>query len=148
MNVVEDLNDKRASEPDRREQSAGRRRTILLVEDNEQDRQMYGGLLWYNGFDVVEAVDGESAVARGLELRPDLILLDIILPGEMTGLDVATRLREGGVTAPMLVLSAVPREDLGSAVERAGVTAYLEKPIDPFAVVREVIRRIGGPSSE
>ena len=119
-------------------------RVILLVEDDESDRHLYGRLLWYNGYSVLHATDGEAAIATALDSRPDLILLDVILPGEMTGLDVARRLRHEGMDIPMVVLSAVKREDLGSAVEEAGITAYLEKPIDPFAVVREVLRHVGG----
>lgn len=118
-------------------------KVILLVEDNEMDRQVYGRLLWYNGYTVIHAPDGDSAIARALESRPDLIVLDMMLGGDMSGLDVAVRLREEGLDVPMIALSAVKREEFGSAIEDAGITAYLEKPIDPFAVVREVARRIG-----
>lgn len=118
-------------------------KVILLVEDNEMDRQVYGRLLWYNGYSVLHAPDGHSAIARALESRPDLIVLDMMLGGDMTGLDVAIRLREEGLDVPMIALSAVKREEFGSAIEDAGITTYLEKPIDPFGVVREVARRIG-----
>ena len=121
-----------------------RTRVILLVEDDETDRHLYGRLLWYNGYSVLHAADGETAIATALDARPDLILLDIVLAGEMTGLDVATRLRSEGLDVPMVVLSAVKREELGPAVDEAGIIAYLEKPIDPFAVVREVLRHVGG----
>lgn len=118
-------------------------KVILLVEDNEMDRQVYGRLLWYNGYTVLHAPDGDSAISRALESQPDLIVLDMMLGGDMTGLDVAIRLREEGLDIPMIALSAVKREEFGSALDDAGISAYLEKPIDPFAVVREVARRIG-----
>lgn len=117
---------------------------ILLVEDNAVDREVYGRLLWYNGYGLVHASDGESAVALALDARPDLILLDMLLEGAMTGLDVAVRLREKGVDVPMIVLSGVKREEFGSAIEEAGITTYLEKPIDPFEVVKQVLRHLGG----
>lgn len=121
---------------------------ILLVEDNVVDQQVYGRLLWYNGYGLVHAADGESAVALALDARPDLVLLDMVLDGEMTGLDVAVRLREEGVDIPMIALSGVPREEFGAAIEEAGITAYLEKPLDPFEVVREVLRHLGrGPAT-
>lgn len=126
-----------------RSHPADRSKVILLVEDNEMDREVYGRLLWYNGYSIVHAADGESAVAMALEARPDLIVLDMVLEGEMTGLDVAMRLKKEGLDVPMIALSAVSREELGAAVEEAGITAYLEKPIDPFEVVREVLRHIG-----
>ena len=138
-----------AADGDREESGGGRsaaeerRKVVLLVEDHEADRVMYGALLWYNGYTVLHAPDGESALLLAMETPPDVILLDIMLPGKLSGLDVAARLRGVGFEMPMIVLSAVAREDLGSAVERAGITAYLEKPITPFAVVREVLRRVG-----
>lgn len=117
---------------------------ILLVEDNETDQQLYGHLLWYNGFTVLHAAEGEEAVALALETQPDLILLDMMLEGELTGLDVARRLRDEGVEVPMVGLSAKKREDFGSALDEVGILPYLEKPIDPFAVVKEVLRSLDG----
>jgi CheY-like chemotaxis protein len=117
---------------------------ILLVEDNETDQQLYGHLLWYNGYTVLHAADGETAIEMALENQPDLILLDMVLEGELTGLDVAHRLRAEGLDVPMVALSARKREELGSAVEEAGISAYLEKPVDPFVVVKEVLHRVGG----
>lgn len=132
-------------EPDEVEpQGADRTRVILLVEDDESDRHLYGHLLWYNGYSVLHAPDGESAVTMALDARPDLILLDMMLAGEMTGLDVAVRLRDEGFDVPMIALSAVKREEFGAALDEAGITTYIEKPVDPFAVVREVLRHVGG----
>lgn len=119
-----------------------RARVILLVEDNETDQQLYGHLLWYNGYTILHATEGEEAVALALEARPDLILLDMMLEGEMTGLDVARRLRDEGVEVPMVGLSAKKKEEFGSALEEVGIRSYLEKPIDPFAVVKEVLRSL------
>lgn len=119
------------------------RKVILLVEDTEADRDLYGSLLWYNGFNVLHAATGEEAVTLALEAKPDLILLDMMLPGELTGLDVAASLRAEGLDRPMIVLSALSRQELGPASSGIEITAYLEKPIDPFAVVREVIRHVG-----
>lgn len=129
---------------DVRPEAPDRTRVVLLVEDNETDRHLYGRLLWYNGYSVLHAADAETAIATALDARPDLILLDIILAGERTGIDVARRLRSEGMDIPMVVLSAVTREELGAAVDDLRIAAYLEKPIDPFVVVREVLRHVGG----
>lgn len=118
---------------------------VLLVEDSEVDREIYGRLLWYNGYTVLHAASGESAIAVALKARPDVILLDMILEDELTGVDVAVRLRQEGLHVPMIALSGVKRVAFGAAIEQAGITAYLEKPIDPFQVVREVLRHAGGP---
>lgn len=142
MDRPSDVHDE-GSEPIRPE-AADQRGVILLVEDDEVDRELYGRLLWYNGYGLLHAADGESAIALALEARPDVILLDMLLEGELTGLDVAVRLRDAGLDVPMIALSAVKREEFGSAIEEAGITAYLEKPVDPYAVVREVLRSVGG----
>ena len=144
MNAAIDASDGIEGTGDVGPDAVNRTRVILLVEDDETDRHLYGRLLWYNGYSVLHAADGETAVATALDSRPDLILLDIVLAGEMTGLDVARRLRSDGLDVPMVVLSAVKREELGPAVEEDGIVAYLEKPLDPFAVVREVLRHVGG----
>lgn len=136
----------RSERPDTPTPKAGppdRRQVILLVEDHEADRDIYGGLLWYNGYDVIHAPDGASALEKASDFSPDLILLDIRLPGELNGLDVARTLRSQGLEAPIIVLSAVPQQEIRSAAAEAGVTAYIEKPVDPFVVVQEVMRRIG-----
>ena len=121
-----------------------RRGVILLVEDSESDRHLYGRLLWYNGYTLLHAGDGHSAIRIALESRPDLILLDVTLAGELSGLDVARRLRGEGLDMPIVGLSAHKRDELGPAVEEAGLSGYLEKPVDPFVVVREVLRHLGG----
>lgn len=129
--------------PSVREASTGRRQVVLLVEDTDADRDMYGGLLWYNGYEVVHAADGETAVARALEVQPDLILMDLMLPGGMDGIETSRRLRRRGLDAPIVALSARSEAELGATARSAGIDAYLEKPIDPFSVVKEVMRRIG-----
>lgn len=145
MDVVETPSDERREGPEAPgPEGADQRGVILLVEDDEVDRELYGRLLWYNGYGLLHAADGESAIALALEARPDVILLDMLLEGELTGLDVAVRLRSEGLDVPMIALSAVKREEFGSAIEEAGITAYLEKPVDPYAVVREVLRSVGG----
>jgi two-component system, OmpR family, response regulator MprA len=127
--------------PDREDDSP--KAVVLLVEDTEADREVYGELLWYNGYEVVHALDGEEALSKAESQAPDLVLLDMRLPGELDGLAVARRLRGRGVTVPIVGLSARPADEFGPAIEEAGIDAYLEKPIDPYAVVREVMRRIG-----
>ncbi|HUG40563.1 MAG TPA: hypothetical protein VMM12_08765, partial [Longimicrobiales bacterium] len=73
--MIESKDEERAGSPardrGRRPETAGRRQVVLLIEDNETDRHLYGGLLWYNGFDVFHAEDGETGIERAVELRPD-----------------------------------------------------------------------------
>lgn len=119
------------------------RKLVLIVEDNEYDRQLYGDLLWYNGYEVIHCPDGESGISTAMETRPDLVLLDIMLRGTLSGLNVARALRESGFTAPVVVLSALSREEIGEAAMEAGATVFLQKPATPVSVVKEVMHHIG-----
>ncbi|HUG39030.1 MAG TPA: response regulator [Longimicrobiales bacterium] len=105
-----------------------RRQLVLIVEDNDADRDFCGGLLWYDGYDVIHAPDGESAIEKAVEAGPDLILLDIRLPGARSGLDVARALREQGVQPSIIALSALSRDEVGAAAAEAGVSVFLESP--------------------
>lgn len=146
MNALENGPEERASQSagDADAVEAGRK-IILLVEDNESDRHVYGTLLWYNGYSVLHASDGATALRRASEASPDLILLDLMLPGDLDGIDVAERLRGEGSTTPIIVLSAMARQDVSERLDAAGIAAYLEKPVDPYVVVRAVMREVGGP---
>jgi two-component system phosphate regulon response regulator PhoB len=117
---------------------------VLMIEDSEHDREIYGRLLWYNNFDVICALDVEQGYWLAREARPDLILLDLGLPGG-DGLELCGRLRQEPETAriPVLVLSGRPRADFGRRVWELGCACYLEKPIRPSEVVAEVERLIG-----
>lgn len=120
------------------------RKLVLLVEDNPDDRQVYGDLLWYNGFDVVHAGTAEQGYWLAHEGEPDLILLDLNLPDE-DGLTLCRRLKEEQATAaiPIVVLSARDEDPNGHLATDAGCARYLQKPRRPFDVVREVVALIG-----
>lgn len=101
--------------------------TVLIVDDHPAFRASARRMLEADGYDVVgEAADGASAVALALELRPDLVLLDVQLP-DVDGFDVAARLtgRDG---APAVVLtSSRDGADFGSLVARSGARGFVAK---------------------
>ena len=116
-------------------------RTVLLIEDNEQNAYLVKVLLEPHGYKVVAATDGSRGLELAQTIRPDLILLDIQLP-TMDGYTVAHRLR--GIPAlrdvPIIaVTSYAMLGDREKALE-AGCTGYIEKPIDPETFVTEVER--------
>src|SRR5947208_11844394 len=104
---------------------------ILLVDDHPLTRSALAGLLQQHGFDVIgEAADGESAIARAAELQPDLVLLDLSMPG-LDGLAALPRLREAAPECEVVVLTASgTEEDLLHAI-RAGAAGYLLKTEPP-----------------
>ena len=119
--------------------------TVLLVEDNEDNRIIYSTVLRHLGYEVVEAIDGVQAVALARSLRPDLILMDISIP-EMDGWEATKILRRDPVTRdiPIIALTAHALADDRERAHLVGFTSYLAKPIEPRAVVAEVRRWIGG----
>ncbi len=123
---------------------------ILVVEDNAHEQEIYGRILWYNGFDVVFASDGAEALRLAQQNRPDLALLDLVLP-EVDGLTVAARLKRSPATAsmPILVLSGLPAQEMAATARKFGCVRYLEKPTSPVGVlhaVEDVIGRAPSPA--
>lgn len=113
------------------------RKTVLIVED---DRAMILGLaenLKFEGYDVLTATDGEAGFRLALEKRPDLILLDIVLPG-MTGYQICKALRDEGRRTPVVMLSARDEEVDKITGFDMGADDYMTKPFS----VRELLARI------
>lgn len=114
---------------------------VQLIEDNEQNRYLLSFLLTVRGHQVSSAVDGPSGIQMAREIKPDLVLLDIQLPG-MHGYDVARGLRqceELAHTPIIAVTSYAMPGDREKALE-AGCDSYIEKPIDPENFVQDVER--------
>lgn len=114
---------------------------ILLIEDNANNRYLFSYLLRGAGHEVVEAESGEQGLAAARARRPDLILLDIQLPGK-DGFAVLEELRSmalvGEVPVAAVTSHAMPGDR--ERILKAGCTDYLEKPIDPDCFVDQVER--------
>ena len=121
---------------------------ILVVEDEMQIARNLRDYLEVAGFDVTVVGDGSSAVASARGDRPDLIVLDLGLPG-MDGLDVARELRRAGTT-PIVMLTARGEESDRIVGLELGADDYLVKPFSPkelVARVRAVLRRTSGATA-
>ena len=118
--------------------------TVLLVEDNEDNRIIYSTVLRHLGYEVVEAQDGLRAVELARSLKPDIILMDISIP-EMDGWEATRVLRQDPITKdiPIVALTAHALADDRERATALGFTSYLAKPVEPRAVVAEVRRWIG-----
>lgn len=102
-------------------------RRVLLAEDEALIRLDLKEMLQEEGYDVVgEAGDGESAVRLAEQLRPDLIILDVKMPG-MDGITAAERIAANRI-APIVILTAFSQRDLVERARDAGAMAYLVKP--------------------
>ena len=125
--------------------------TVLLADDNEDSRVVVATLLEFEGFRVLHAADGPSALRIALEDGPDLVLLNLIMP-DMDGHQVLARLRSDERTSkiPCVVLTGDARHfQMGKALLE-GADAFLTKPAAPRAVL-ETIRHLlaeGEPPDE
>ena len=109
--------------------------TILVVEDFEDTRLMMKFWLQKEGYRVVEAVDGEQAIQAALREQPDLIIMDVEMPG-MDGLTATRRMRqhESLRYVPIVTVSAYTADQYRAAALEAGSTDYVSTPFDPVAL--------------
>lgn len=119
-------------------------RTILIIEDNEQNRYLATFLLEQHGYRVVSADNGPRGIALARQLAADLILLDIQLPA-MDGYAVARALRDIDAVRDTPIIAVTSYAMVGDREKclAAGCTGYIEKPINPDTFLAE-IERIGG----
>jgi two-component system response regulator MprA len=118
---------------------------ILIVEDEEQIASFLRRGLSYEGYEVETAADGTTALGKARDARPDLVVLDLMLPG-MDGLEVCRRLRTAHSSLPILILTA--RDSVSDRVQGldAGSDDYMVKPFalaELLARVRALLRRAG-----
>jgi CheY-like chemotaxis protein len=109
----------------------GPRKTVLVVDDVATNRTMAVDMVRQLGFDVVEAVNGAQALDKAQALRPDCILMDMVMP-EMDGLEATRRLRQlpGPYRVPIIAMSASASGSDEQKCLAAGANAFLPKPID------------------
>ncbi|MBW7933354.1 MAG: sigma-54-dependent Fis family transcriptional regulator [Gemmatimonadaceae bacterium] len=109
--------------------------SVLIIDDEPNIRRMVGALLEAEGYEVRDASDGQSGLARALEWEPDLVLLDLMMPGTLDGMATLEQLRERFPELPVVMMSG--RAGLADAVKatRLGAVNFLEKPLTPEGVL-------------
>ena len=122
------------------------RKSILIVEDEEDIQQLVAYNLAKEGFDTTGVLSGEEAIVKARESQPDLIVLDLLLPG-MDGLEVCRQLKKNEKTSaiPIVMLTAKREDaDIVAGLE-LGADDYVTKPFSPRVLVsrvRAVLRRV------
>jgi PAS domain S-box-containing protein len=114
----------------------GTRKSILIVDDDDNIRELLRQELESDGYQVHEAADGRAALWQVREAHPDLIIMDVMMP-ELSGLDVAAVLRSDPATRriPIIIASIIPDEEHGY---RVGIDRYFTKPLDLDLLLNEV----------
>ena len=114
-------------------------RTVLVVDDSPTDLHLIGGMLNKNGYTVITATTGEEAIERAKAEPPDLILLDIVMPG-MNGFETTRALSRDPDTRsiPVIIVSTKGQETDKVWGLRQGAKDYLVKPVDESALISKI----------
>jgi two-component system nitrogen regulation response regulator NtrX len=109
--------------------------TVLIIDDEPNIRRMVGALLGAEGYDVRDASDGSSGITRAREHEPDVVLLDLMMPGDLDGIATLEQLRQQVPDCPVVMMSG--RAGLSDAVRatKLGAFTFLEKPLTPEGVL-------------
>ncbi len=118
-------------------------RRILVVEDNDLNRKLFCDVLKANGHEVVPVADGNNVLATARKFSPDLVIMDIQLPG-VSGVDLIAEIKRDGELArvPVLAVTAYAGKGDEERIRGAGAEDYLAKPVSigPFmAAVRKLL---------
>lgn len=121
--------------------------TILVVEDNALNLKLVRDVLRHAGYQVVEAVTGEDGVRLASETDPDLVLMDLQLPG-IDGAEALRQLRaDGRRNVPVVAVTAFAMDEDRVQAERDGFDGYLQKPISVRALPSQVEMFLSGNGS-
>ena len=122
---------------------ASESRTILIIEDYTDTRELLSAMLRGKGYKVIEAEDGLEGLLKATALYPDLIIMDLSLP-EMDGVEAARRIHRQAKLAhiPIFVVSAYLTEEVKVDVCEAGCVEIFPKPFDAELLLRKITERL------
>jgi two-component system cell cycle response regulator DivK len=120
-------------------------KTVLVVEDNELNMKLFRDLLEVQGYRVLETRDGLEALKLARQHHPDLILMDIQLPG-VSGLEVTKWMKDDSTlrSIPIIAVTAFAMKGDEEKIRRGGCEAYMAKPISVVNFLRTVEQLLGG----
>lgn len=113
---------------------------LLIVEDQSDIRNLIRATLEFEDYEIHEAEDGRSGLDKFVALRPNVALLDIMMPGELDGLQLCERIKKspGGAGTCVILLSARGQKVDVELGLKAGADAYLVKPFSPLELIETV----------
>lgn len=116
----------------------------LIIEDNDDNMVLISFILKQGGYELLEARNGEDGVDLALKERPDVIILDIQLPG-IDGYEVLRRIRTSEVdgSIPVIAMTSYAMTGDRERLLAAGCNGYIEKPIDPGRVLEQIRTILG-----
>jgi CheY-like chemotaxis protein len=122
-------------------------RTVLIVEDQIEMRAIAAAYLERQGYRVLATDNGADAVRQARTEQPDLIFMDVSIPG-MDGIRATAEIKRDPATRaiPVVIVTAHPYGSVGKRAMDAGCDGWLNKPCDPRRLLQEVQRRVGAPN--
>lgn len=122
-------------------------RTVLIVEDQIEMRAITSAYLERQGYRVLATDNGADAVRQARTEQPDLIFMDVSIPG-MDGIRATAEIKRDPATRaiPVVIVTAHPYGSVGKRAMDAGCDGWLNKPCDPRRLLQEVQRRVGAPN--
>ncbi|MCA1916915.1 response regulator [Methanospirillum hungatei] len=118
---------------------------ILIIDDTEEDLKRTRDILSQAGYRVTGiAQDGESGLQQYCEISPELVIIDLILPG-MNGIDLLQKIREVNPSARIILCTSAGQGPVIDLAMRSGANGYVVKPYDPEILLSAVRRILGSP---
>ncbi len=119
-------------------------KTILIVDDEPYMIRLLQHHVERAGYQMVKAVNGREALEKVEAEKPDLIIMDVMMP-ELNGLEVLSQIRQKSETArlPVIIMTANAQRFTKEEAETAGVSAFLTKPFSPTQLMEEIRRQLG-----
>ena len=126
------------------------KKTILMVEDRPEIRKLVTMALRSLPYEVIEADSGEAGLKKVVELRPDLVLLDVMMPGHLDGLSVCRAIKGNPELAaiPVVMVSALTQASDLKLAREAGADDYMTKPFSLLELMATIDRLIGKQSAD
>lgn len=116
---------------------------VLIVDDTAFMRKLLRNILFSGGFDIVgEAENGKQAVEMYKQLKPDLVMLDIVMP-EMNGIEALKAIKQIDPNAKVIMCTAVGQEKIVKAAIKLGAKGYIVKPFQAQKVIEEAKKVLG-----
>jgi CheY-like chemotaxis protein len=123
---------------------------ILIIEDQSDIRRLIRWTLEFEDYEIHEAATGPDGLVAAAELKPDLILLDVMMPGGLDGFQVCEQIKADPALkhTPVVILTARSQQRDRQAGERAGADAFLAKPFSPLQLVETVSSMVKQAASD
>ena len=118
-------------------------KTVLIADDDLFVRTFLRDVLSPEGYELLEAADGESALSAAREAKPDVVLLDLIMP-KRSGLDVFGEIQRQSPASKILVISSLDAQSLVDQAMKMGAVGFVTKPFHPLEIAAAVKKAAGG----